>query len=107
MQHELTGSLPKSLSKWIKSSGGCLIWTGLKNRNGYGRVKFRGRWYFTHRLVYTITRGEIPKGWVIHHTCFHHSCCRPAHLRAMTRKGHKQLHARLHAQRVAVKSTNR
>lgn len=39
-----------------------------------------------HRLAYEVSRGEIPEGHDVDHTCFVRHCVNPAHLRAVTRK---------------------
>lgn len=41
-----------------------------------------------HRLAYTLTIGDIPPGYEVHHLCEHPWCVRPSHLLMVTRKEH-------------------
>jgi hypothetical protein len=63
---------------------GCILWTGLKDKNGYGKIHCMGKHWRAHRLVYHITRGPIPAGRIIQHTCDTPSCCNIEHLRLGT-----------------------
>ncbi len=60
------------------------IWTGLTDRDGYGRHKGEG----VHRLVYRLLIGLIPAGLQIDHVrawgCTSRACCSPWHLEAVT-----------------------
>lgn len=62
----------------------CWIWKGCKDAKGYGRVRFKGKMYWTHRLMYaTANNGRIKHGLHVHHKCFNPSCVNPLHLEAM------------------------
>lgn len=67
----------KSIWDFIEVSNGCWLWTGKRNREGYGRHGAK----FAHRLSYEIHKGPIPAGMQIDHLCFNPSCVRPDHLR--------------------------
>lgn len=58
----------------------CLLWKGNVMTCGYGRVYLEGKYWRTHRLFYTIYKGEIPKGLFVCHTCDTPLCCNPDHL---------------------------
>lgn len=60
--------------------GGCWIWTGKLDGDGYGLL-FGIR---AHRYAYTLLVGPIPPGLVIDHLCRVHSCVHPFHLEAVT-----------------------
>ena len=60
---------------------GCIIFTGTPSAE-YGR--YRGEQ--AHRYAYRTHNGPIPKGVVIHHTCFCKRCVNPAHLEAVSQK---------------------
>lgn len=69
----------------IVEPGGCWIWTGTVDGNGYGRIKVSGRRKGAHRVSWEIHNGPIPKGNGHHGTCvLHHCdvtlCVNPAHL---------------------------
>ena len=80
---------------------GCWLWTGAKNKAGYGRVAMPtgtqgGRTELVHRVTYTEYVGPIPEGLVLDHTCHdpevcidpcpHTACCNPEHLEPVTQR---------------------
>ena len=64
----------------IRSEGGCLEWQGCRNKNGYGKIIVKGVYWYTHRLAYTLHRGDIPADLEILHSCDNPSCIDPEHL---------------------------
>lgn len=58
----------------------CWLWQGHVTRSGYGQIRVNGRTWRTHRLAYTLTKGEIPGGMGVLHRCDVPACCNPAHL---------------------------
>jgi hypothetical protein len=69
---------------------GCMPWLGMPFCTSrllpkcHGYVRFRNRTWAAHRVVYTITRGEIPQDFVIDHLCGYASCVNPLHLEPVT-----------------------
>lgn len=60
--------------------GPCWLWTGCRTPEGYGKLKFDGRYYRAHRLAYELTHGPIPAGFFACHRCDTPPCVRPSHL---------------------------
>lgn len=70
--------LPENLrNKITPSANGCWEWTACKNRDGYGRVKWKGRVYLAHVLVHLLLVGEYPPGTESCHACDNPACVRP------------------------------
>ncbi len=61
-----------------------------KEPQGYHPVSFKGYRTRTHRLAYMLTRGEIPKGFIVRHSCDNKSCINPDHLQLGTKKDNTQ-----------------
>lgn len=70
---------------WIKveksPDSHCWLWTGGKQKDGYGVIKVGGKALRVHRVVYEIYFGEIPDNQSIRHRCDRPSCCNPKHLK--------------------------
>lgn len=70
-----------------KRLGRCVVWTGLNNSKGYGRIMIgRKKNVTAHRAIYEGTFGKIPDGLVLDHLCRKPSCVNPLHLRVVTNK---------------------
>lgn len=58
----------------------CWLWTGGHKEDGYGRFYYQGKYYKAHRVAWELTKGPIPEGAAVRHTCSNYNCMRPGHM---------------------------
>lgn len=79
--------LPKNMrSKVAINDAGCWLWTGARQKEGYGRVKHEDKTPLTHRLAYELLVGPIPSGLHLDHLCRVRRCINPEHLEPVTQQ---------------------
>lgn len=78
-------TLPEPHNQRLVADRGCLLWTGPKDRKGYGRLYHAGAQHHAYRLAFELAKGPIPHGMVIDHLCRRPACCNPEHLECVTR----------------------
>ncbi len=67
--------------------GPCWLWTGSKDRDGYGDIRTSGTGHRSaHRYAYTVLVGVIPGGLSLDHLCRVHACVNPDHLEPVTNR---------------------
>jgi len=67
---------------------GCWLWTGPKNRDGYGQVWWNGVKSSSHRRAFLLSGRPIPEGLQLAHSNLckgKRHCCNPDHLTPKTR----------------------
>ena len=66
-------------------AGGCWLWLGATNRDGYGPTKPKGdKLRVAHRVIYEMLVGPIPDGLQLDHLCRVRPCVNPEHLEPVT-----------------------
>jgi hypothetical protein len=77
--------LEERFAKWTKrTETGCWIWTGKVDPQGYGQMKYEGRWRKSATVAYEWKKGLVPKGLEVSHLCLTALCVNPDHLIAET-----------------------
>lgn len=74
-------SIEQRLNAYIDKSGSCWLWTMNTYNYGYGKLSIgKGKQVRAHRYIYEQSKGKIPEGMMVLHTCDNPRCCNPEHL---------------------------
>lgn len=68
----------------VEDENGCWIWTGARNKAGYGAIGDGSKVRRTHRVAYEYLITEIPPGLQLDHLCRNRACANPWHLEPVT-----------------------
>lgn len=91
LSDEYRKSLSDRLSlKLVETDGGCHLFTGTLDDNGYGKIASKsptGKYtqLRTHVASYLLNRGPVDAGMDVCHSCNVKNCCNPEHLYLGTR----------------------
>ncbi|WP_051070746.1 HNH endonuclease signature motif containing protein [Pseudomonas asplenii] len=87
MAKKVLPTLAERLAERSIADGECLIWMGATaGKFKYGQIKVDGRMQYCHRLSYQQSKGDIPAGMLVMHTCDRPACINPDHLVLGTQK---------------------
>ena len=70
--------------RYVMEQNGCWLWTGTKDRDGYGLFHC-GQRVRAHRWIFEQSN-TLPKGMLVCHTCDTPGCVNPLHLYAGTHR---------------------
>jgi hypothetical protein len=79
-------TLAERLNADIDKDGDCWLWTGFRNKGGYGMLTYRNTNMYAHRAAYEAFVGPVPEGSYVLHKCDTPDCCNPSHLTLGTQK---------------------
>lgn len=66
-------------SRTVEGPGGCWLWQGCVNKQGYGKLRLGGKHYLAHRYSFEQAIGS-PEGYLVLHKCDVPGCVNPKHL---------------------------
>jgi hypothetical protein len=63
-----------------KGQDECWPWLGVKDRDGYGKLRFQTKWIRATRALWEVLHGPFTDDLIICHKCDNPPCCNPNHL---------------------------
>lgn len=87
---ELRGDSDKRFWAKVAKGPGCWHWVGAPTAQGYGLIRYGGKYRTAHRVSYEINVAPLPDGMQIDHACRNRMCVNPDHLRVVTDGENKQ-----------------
>lgn len=87
---ELTAKEIDRFSRRVDKTGDCWLWTGFRDKDGYGGVKIRQVTYRASRIAYRIHTGNDPGEMEVCHHCDNPPCVRGDHFFLGTNKDNQR-----------------
>lgn len=72
--------MSNKFDKFVIRKDGCWDWNGSKNKQGYGVMLHRNKYWKAHRASYFIYNKKDPGVFFVLHSCDNPSCSNPSHL---------------------------
>lgn len=72
--------LKTKIESRLNKTENCWLWLGAATPTGYGIVTYKGKNYYTHRIMFEATKEPIKKFYNVMHKCDNPPCCNPDHL---------------------------
>lgn len=63
----------------------CWLWQGSRTKQGYGEIRINDKTKNTHRVIFEVLKGKIPKNYIIKTICGNYGCINLDHLIAKKR----------------------
>lgn len=76
----IKGTVVDRLAARTERVGDCLVWTGCRDRDGYGWITINYEQLYVHRVAWALKHGPIPDGMQVLHACDNPPCLNTAHL---------------------------
>lgn len=73
-------TIQKMMARIKITARGCWEWQAFRGWKGYGQIAYKGKNAAAHRVMYALTHGPIPDGYMVCHKCDNPPCCNPGHL---------------------------
>lgn len=68
----------------------CWLFQGSTTSSGYGQWRYGNKRPGAHRVAFSLSKGAIPEGLIVMHSCDNRPCCNPTHLSLGTQSDNMQ-----------------